>query len=402
MSSQKRLGSELVEVSALGSTWAHTLAEALDLAVVLAICSNWYPGPQAPSRPKIPFYLGSLLQHGPQDSRSDKAQAPDTPGVARPRGCGTTRLSCVFTESSSSAHLHSRSYGLLRPDSHFLQGFLSGNSWLLATLMVKGAVLVPGHPAVLCGEAAHGCQHRGPPDLDKYWDGDFDVTSSYLYVTTIYISISLFLYALFLFYFATGELLSTYSSIPSHLLLLLARHASGHPGEVRHHPPDPLGQSVGGQGHQAASYQDFIICMEMFYAALALWQAFTYQLLHPMKSISSSLKETMNQNDIMQDAIHNFSIAYQQSTQQSTLDPGPLCLTVPMAQPGISTEPGVLPCPALDHLLCAFVTRECSLSWALTPHCWHSEELAVPGTVPLDSLWWPGPPVPLRHPCPQA
>lgn len=42
-----------------------------------------------------------------------------------------------------------------------------------------------------------------------------------------------------------------------------------------------------------------------------------------MKSISSSLKETMNPHDIVQDAIHNFSPAYQQYTQQSTLEPGP-------------------------------------------------------------------------------
>lgn len=41
-----------------------------------------------------------------------------------------------------------------------------------------------------------------------------------------------------------------------------------------------------------------------------------------MKSISSSLKETMNPGDMVQDAIHNFSPAYQQYTQQSTLERG--------------------------------------------------------------------------------
>lgn len=39
-----------------------------------------------------------------------------------------------------------------------------------------------------------------------------------------------------------------------------------------------------------------------------------------MKSISSSLRETMNPGDMVQDAIHNFSPAYQQYTQQSTLE----------------------------------------------------------------------------------
>lgn len=37
-----------------------------------------------------------------------------------------------------------------------------------------------------------------------------------------------------------------------------------------------------------------------------------------MHSISNGLKETMNPGDMVQDAIHNFSPAYQQYTQQST------------------------------------------------------------------------------------
>lgn len=36
-----------------------------------------------------------------------------------------------------------------------------------------------------------------------------------------------------------------------------------------------------------------------------------------MQSISSGLKETMSPQDIVQDAIHNFSPAYQQYTQQA-------------------------------------------------------------------------------------
>lgn len=39
--------------------------------------------------------------------------------------------------------------------------------------------------------------------------------------------------------------------------------------------------------------------------------------LAPMQSISSGLKETMSPQDIVQDAIHNFSPTYQQYTQQS-------------------------------------------------------------------------------------
>nr|DBA18798.1 TPA: hypothetical protein GDO54_017006 [Pyxicephalus adspersus] len=110
----------------------------------------------------------------------------------------------------------------------------------------------------------------------KYRDGDFNVASGYLYVTIIYnISVSLALYALFLFYFATRELLSPYSPV----------------------------------------LKFFMVKSVIF---LSFWQG----RCAPMKSISSSLKETMNPHDIVQDAIHNFSPAYQQYTQQSTLEQG--------------------------------------------------------------------------------
>ncbi|KAF3846760.1 hypothetical protein F7725_003838, partial [Dissostichus mawsoni] len=158
----------------------------------------------------------------------------------------------------------------------------------------------------------------------KYKDGDFNVASGYLYVTIVYnISVSLSLYALFLFYFATRELLVPYNPV--------LKDAAGHPGEVRSDPSDQLGQVLRGEGTVAAGYQNFIICIEMFFAAVALRHAFTYKVYMdkrldsygrcaPMKSISSSLKETMNPGDMVQDAIHNFSPAYQQYTQQSTLE----------------------------------------------------------------------------------
>lgn len=44
-----------------------------------------------------------------------------------------------------------------------------------------------------------------------------------------------------------------------------------------------------------------------------------------MQSISSGLKETMSPRDIVQDAVHNFSPAYQHYTQHATqegLGPG--------------------------------------------------------------------------------
>ncbi|XP_029934500.1 transmembrane protein 184ba isoform X1 [Myripristis murdjan] len=184
----------------------------------------------------------------------------------------------------------------------------------------------------------------------KYKDGDFNVASGYLYVTIVYnISVSLSLYALFLFYFAMRELLSPYSPMLKFFmvksviflsfwqgLLLAILEKCGAIPQI-----NSVEVSVG-EGTVAAGYQNFIICIEMFFAALALRHAFTYSVyMHkrldsqgpaptygefgrcaPMKSISSSLKETMNPGDMVQDAIHNFSPAYQQYTQQSTLDQG--------------------------------------------------------------------------------
>ncbi|KAM9716454.1 transmembrane protein 184ba isoform 1-T1 [Menidia menidia] len=184
----------------------------------------------------------------------------------------------------------------------------------------------------------------------KYKDGDFNVAGGYLYVTIVYnISVSLSLYALFLFYFATRELLSPYSPMLKFLmvksviflsfwqgLLLAILEKCGAIPQI-----NSLEMSLG-EGTVAAGYQNFIICVEMFFAALALRHAFTYRVYMdksldsrgpvptygefgrcaPMKSISSSLKETMNPGDMVQDAIHNFSPAYQQYTQQSTLEQG--------------------------------------------------------------------------------
>merc|ERR1712020_32822 len=83
-------------------------------------------------------------------------------------------------------------------------------------------------------------------------------------------------------------------------------------------------------GSIAAGYQNFLICIEMFFAAIALKYAFPISVYIgegsinaegrsvTMQSISSSLKETMNPRDIMTDAIHNFHPQYQQYTQYSS------------------------------------------------------------------------------------
>uniref|UniRef100_A0A8C5QZG2 Transmembrane protein 184A n=1 Tax=Leptobrachium leishanense TaxID=445787 RepID=A0A8C5QZG2_9ANUR len=175
----------------------------------------------------------------------------------------------------------------------------------------------------------------------KYSDGDFNVHSGYLYITIIYnISVSLALYALFLFYFATKDLLQPFEPVLKFLtikaviflsfwqgMLLAILERCGVIPEVQ-----IINNKTVGAGTVAAGCQNFIICIEMLFAAIALRYAFTSQVYRekkensaaanapPMQSISSGLKETISPHDIVQDAIHNFSPAYQQYTQQSMQD----------------------------------------------------------------------------------
>lgn len=76
-------------------------------------------------------------------------------------------------------------------------------------------------------------------------------------------------------------------------------------------------------GTIAAGYQNFVVCIEMFLAAIALRFAFPYSIYRhqrkldergqgiALKSISRNLRQTINPKDIVDDAIHNFSRSYQ-------------------------------------------------------------------------------------------
>ncbi|KAH3862057.1 hypothetical protein DPMN_025015 [Dreissena polymorpha] len=164
----------------------------------------------------------------------------------------------------------------------------------------------------------------------------FSADSGYLYITIIYnISVSLALYALLVFYYATREMLSPYDpvwkfctvksviflSFWQGVLLAILEHA----GAI-----SPIDSA--GAGTVSAGYQNFFVCIEMFCASIALRFAFPHSVYSSspsnttgrtvsLQSISSSLKETMNPRDIMQDAIHNFHPHYQQYTQQGSKVP---------------------------------------------------------------------------------
>lgn len=173
-----------------------------------------------------------------------------------------------------------------------------------------------------------------------YKDGDFSPAGGYLYVTIIYnISISLALYALFMFYVATKELLQSYSPVLKFLTVKSIIFLTFWQGVLLAILEKALvispvyndsGETHLGAGTVAAGYQNFLICIEMLLAAIALRFAYPYSLYAQgpagisqgrtvsLQSISSNLKETMNPKDIMADAIHNFHPQYQQYVQQSS------------------------------------------------------------------------------------
>lgn len=178
--------------------------------------------------------------------------------------------------------------------------------------------------------------------MGKYEDGDWSLDRGYFYITFVYnISVSLALYGLFLFYTATKDLLHPYNPILKFFTVKSVIFLSFWQGFLiavlgATSAIDPVydaeGHEIISRGTVAAGYQNFLICVEMFFAAIALRFAFgvsAYIDAHavhnngaeprPMtlQSISSSLKETMNPRDIMQDAIHNFHPQYQQYTQHS-------------------------------------------------------------------------------------
>lgn len=80
----------------------------------------------------------------------------------------------------------------------------------------------------------------------------------------------------------------------------------------------------------AAAYQNFLITIEMFAAAMLLFFAFPYGYYRslckdsngrgiPMQDISSHFRQTLNPHDVVNDAIHNFSKVYQQYAIQEDL-----------------------------------------------------------------------------------
>ncbi|PKU35091.1 transhypothetical protein [Limosa lapponica baueri] len=130
----------------------------------------------------------------------------------------------------------------------------------------------------------------------KYHDGDFNVHSGYLYITIIYnFSVSLALYALFLFYFATMDLLRPFEPVLKFVTIKAVIFLSFWQGTLlailEKCGVIPEVQIIDGKevgaGTVAAGYQNFIICIEMFFASIALRYAFTCQVYREKKENST-------------------------------------------------------------------------------------------------------------------
>lgn len=163
--------------------------------------------------------------------------------------------------------------------------------------------------------------------MGYYSDGDWRADRGYLYVTIVYnITVSLALYALFLFYQATRDLLSPYYPVLKFFTIKSVIFLSFWQGVLL-----AIFEKAGvirtyhdiSAGTIAAGYQNFVVCIEMFFAAIALRYAFPYSIYRhqrkldergqgiALKSISRNLRQTINPKDIVDDAIHNFSRSYQ-------------------------------------------------------------------------------------------
>lgn len=142
-----------------------------------------------------------------------------------------------------------------------------------------------------------------------YHDGDWS-SGGYIYTTIIYnISVSLALYGLYLFYFATRDLLTPFEPVLKFFTVKSVIFLSFWQGvglaileKAEVISPIVGADKTTSAGTVSAGYQNFFICLEMLFAAIALRYAFPYQVYAQgcrndpngrsvtMQSISSSLK----------------------------------------------------------------------------------------------------------------
>ncbi|KAH9624038.1 hypothetical protein KSS87_008631 [Heliosperma pusillum] len=147
----------------------------------------------------------------------------------------------------------------------------------------------------------------------KYEDGDFSAKQSYLYITIIYtISYTVALYALVLFYMACRDLLQPFNPVPKFVLIKSVVFLTYWQGVLVF-----LAAKSGfiQDAQDAASFQNFIVCIEMLMAAVGHFYAFPYKEyaganigLSP--GLTGSLAHSLKLNDFYHDTVHQFAPTY--------------------------------------------------------------------------------------------
>lgn len=163
----------------------------------------------------------------------------------------------------------------------------------------------------------------------KYEDGNLALDGGYLYVAIIYnISISIALIALVLFYAATRDLLAPRRPVLKFFIVKAVIFFAFWQG-IALVVAEGIGmiKSEGDveAGELAIAYQNFMICVEMFFASVGMYFGFTHKIyIDPedgkvvrASKIASNLKKTLSPKDMIDDTIRNFSKTYKKYTKQS-------------------------------------------------------------------------------------
>ncbi|XP_006841552.2 transmembrane protein 184B [Amborella trichopoda] len=147
----------------------------------------------------------------------------------------------------------------------------------------------------------------------KYEDGNFSAKQAYLYVTIIYtISYSMALYALVLFYVACRDLLRPFNPVPKFIMIKSVVFLTYWQGVLVFLAAK---SRIIKNAEEAADFQNFIICVEMLFAAVGHFYAFPYKEyaganIGASGGLTGSLAHALKFNDFYHDTVHQFAPTY--------------------------------------------------------------------------------------------
>eukprot|EP00117_Sycon_ciliatum_P007916 scpid64365/ scgid10844/ Transmembrane protein 184A len=215
---------------------------------------------------------------------------------------------------------------------------------------------------------------------NKYSEGNWEPSKGYLYQTIVYnFSISLALYALILFYYATRDLLKPYDPVLKFITVKFIIFLSFWQGVFLSVAQyfNMFGRH--GNGAFAKGIQNFLICMEMAIAALMLHRSFPVTPycqsgepklptrapsaggLRQKEKIVKNFTDTLNPTDVISDIRRSFDPRYKPYVQHPNTDEEGKELCIVEDQQGLgngrtsgSKSPARSPTIAPDYLAASF------------------------------------------------